>query len=283
MNDRSFRAAQTSIVKEMFLHTADENYIVARWSTVHGLQTDFLWNALHALEKYMKAVLLLNGVSGDASHDIVDLFEQAKKIAGPLLPSDLPKPANLDIHHWRKTTADEFIARLNDYGSASNRYLVLGWATTDQDVHLLDALVFAIRRLAWRLDDPYLPQCGASISSPTFRDILTKQPRFCQPQGETLEKLINGKDSELRHAALNLNMPFAPENYPHTPVKSGSVARHPVLGRRILDALASDDVDWVKEGIDLADWVLANIRVPKPIKLEIIAARNSAKKKHGLP
>lgn len=54
----------------------------------------------------MKAVLLLNGGSGDAPHDIVGLYQELKKIAGDLLPVDLPKPTNLNIYHWRDTTAD---------------------------------------------------------------------------------------------------------------------------------------------------------------------------------
>lgn len=115
----------------------------------------------------------------------------------------------------------------------------------------------------------------------TFRDLLVKQPRFCQSQGETLEKLINGKDSDLRHAALNLNMSFAPADYPHAPMSGGSSARNPVLGRRVIDALTSDNVEWVKEGVALADWVLSNIRLPKPVRLEVVATRDAAKVKHG--
>ncbi|TIT06089.1 MAG: hypothetical protein E5W74_30460 [Mesorhizobium sp.] len=49
------------IINEMFVHTADENYIVARWCHDNQLMRDFFWNSVHALEKYMKAVLLFNG------------------------------------------------------------------------------------------------------------------------------------------------------------------------------------------------------------------------------
>jgi hypothetical protein len=58
-----FRALQTDVVHDLFVRTADENYITARSCAVNRLYTDFFWLAVHALEKYLKAVLLLNGSS----------------------------------------------------------------------------------------------------------------------------------------------------------------------------------------------------------------------------
>ena len=44
----------------MFIETADENYILARWAAINHLDLDFLGLGLHAIEKYLKALLLLN-------------------------------------------------------------------------------------------------------------------------------------------------------------------------------------------------------------------------------
>jgi len=52
-----------SIITEMYLHTADDNYVVARWAHDNQLFTDFFRNGVHALEKYLKAVPLFNGQS----------------------------------------------------------------------------------------------------------------------------------------------------------------------------------------------------------------------------
>lgn len=57
--DDSF-ADKHSIINELFIATADDNYVLARWQ---HLNVDFFWLAVHALEKYLKAVLLLNGKS----------------------------------------------------------------------------------------------------------------------------------------------------------------------------------------------------------------------------
>ena len=53
-------ADKHSIVDAFFIRTADNNYINARWCAFHGLDLDFFWQALHCLEKYMKAALVLN-------------------------------------------------------------------------------------------------------------------------------------------------------------------------------------------------------------------------------
>ena len=52
---------KNNVVKELFLKTADQTYVVARWCFLNRLYLEFYWNGLHAVEKYLKAALLLNG------------------------------------------------------------------------------------------------------------------------------------------------------------------------------------------------------------------------------
>ena len=47
----SLTASKNSLIGELFVRTADENYITARWCGTNRLNTDFLWLAVHALEK----------------------------------------------------------------------------------------------------------------------------------------------------------------------------------------------------------------------------------------
>lgn len=53
----SVEASKNNLARELFVRTADENARCAN----NRLNTDFLWLAVHALEKYLKAVLLVNG------------------------------------------------------------------------------------------------------------------------------------------------------------------------------------------------------------------------------
>lgn len=281
----SIRESQHDLARELFVRTADENYIAARWCAVQRLNADFLWLAVHALEKYCKAVLLVNGRSTKGfGHDIVRLFAELKTFASDLLPDRLTQPTNLDIHHWRERSSDEFMQHLLDNGNADNRYAIYGYVTSSQDLHMLDQMVFAIRRLICELDGRMFPGTDPALPTITHRDVLTRQPEWYSSVGMPLDKLIQAKDdTPQRRAALNLNQSFAPDDYVHDPIRSGHSAQNPVILRRILDPMASDDPLWAAEGVQLAEWFLANVQVPKgkssdpgvteQIKAAIAAAR----------
>lgn len=287
----SVSASKNNLVHELFVRTADENYIAARWCAINRLNTDFLWLAVHALEKYLKAVLLVNGrTSKGYSHDIVRLYADVRALAGPLLPDKLQKPADLDIHHWFERSAEDFIAHLLRNGNADNRYLIYGWVTRSEDIHMLDAMVFAIRRLICPLDERYIKRRDPTAPTFTHRELLTRQPEHYDRMGMPLDDLIWAKDdTDGRRAALNLNMAFALDDYPHEPMRGGSSSRNPVIIRRILAPLESDDPRWAAEGVEIPRWFLANVQVPKGkpadpgVVEQIQDAIEAARAKHGLP
>ena len=251
---------------------------------------DFLWLAVHALEKYLKAVLLVNGRSTKGyGHDIVRLYAEIKTFAGDLLPDRMTKPLDLDIYHWRELSAEEFIQHLFDNGNADNRYAIYGYTTSSQDLHMLDYMVFAVRRLVCELDGRMFPGTAPQLPTVTHREVLSRQPEWFSSVGVPLDDLMRKpNDDPRKRAAFNLNIPFAPEDYPHQPTQSGSSARNPVIMRRILDPLASDEPKWAADGIQLAEWFLANVQVPKGkptdpgVTEQIRAAIASARLKHGL-
>jgi len=208
----SIFASKTSLVHELFVRTADENYITARWCAIQRLNTDFLWLAVHALEKYLKAVLLLNGRSARKyGHDIVRLYGQVKALAGPLLPDRLSQPTDLDIYHWRERTPEEFVEHLLRNGNADNRYLIYGYVIASQDLHMLDQMVFAIRRLICPLDERVFRSRRSGSPTFTHRELLARQPEHYSRMFMPLDELVGAKeDSAAREAALNLTSPSPP-------------------------------------------------------------------------
>jgi hypothetical protein len=68
--------------------------------------------------------------------------------------------------------------------------------------------------------------------------------------------------SELSSAALNLNLAFAPSDFPHEAIRGGDSSRNPVIRRRVLDPLERCDGNQVVDGIETAEWLLENIRLP---------------------
>ena len=273
------------------MNTADDNYIAARWCFVERLNVDFFWLAVHALEKYMKAVLLVNGRSGKGfidqansfqpyGHDIEALYQNVQALAPDLLPSKLQKPNRLETDRWREEVPKAFMARFHRNGNADNRYQVFGYVRHDDDLFKLDAMVFALRRLCMPLDAYYLGKHRPGKPNLTHRNVLTKQPELWALTPHCrLKKTADGKRGDrLREVLLNLNLPFAPDDFEHTGLRSGMAAANPVLARLILNPLAQQrNSKAVASATQLRDWVIDNIKLPHAVTLQLTQATATPK------
>ena len=272
--------AKAQIVRALFVNTADDNYITARWCFVERLNVDYLWLAVHALEKYMKAILLLNGESAkDGRHDIAQLYTRVKPIAQGLLPTKLEKPDGVAIKYWTTETPETFVERLHRNGNEHNRYQLFGFVQRPEDLLKLDAMVFALRRLCVPLDAYAMGKWRAKKTNRTNRDDLARQPEWWHlPLTGNLEKTANGKRGErLRETMLNGNVRFAPEGFPHVNSWTGTFAARSVLAHEILDPLEkSPDSGRGALAAELCDWVLGNIYLPRDVKQEL---RNASAKR----
>jgi HEPN domain len=276
-------ASKTVLIDQLFVRTADENYITARWCETNDLTTDFLWLALHALEKYMKAVLLANGQTsvGDG-HDIVELYKKVKLFGCNLLPDTLPAPAGFNPAHWVDRSPDKFIADLLSNGNADNRYSIFGYSKQVEDIHMLDAMVFAIRRLICPLDESIFKRSGGPKI--THRERLTQNPKYLGHENMPLNHQISAtKDSEKRTAALNRNFAFAPSDYQHVSMRYSGSTRNPAIGYRVVEPLVSDSADTAKDAIAVAEWLLENVKIPNNEKMKINDAVTAARARHNIP
>lgn len=288
---KRIHAEQNRIVRSLFVDTADDNYIAARWCFVEGLNVDYFWLSVHALEKYMKAALLLNGRSSKEylaqngkpqqyKHDITALYEQVGTFSSGLLPSNLNKPPTLDLDHWRDETPDAFIRRFYRDGNADNRYQIFGFVQHQEDLFKLDLMVFALRRLCVFLDAYFIGKPRSGTRRPTHRDILTRQPEWWQLSAECLlEKTVGGKRGEtLRNVLLNLNIPFAPQGFSHGSMRSRTSSRNPVLARSILEPLQrARGSNASANAAEVCEWVLDNIQLPKDVTGQLRQAKQNWK------
>jgi hypothetical protein len=53
----------------------------------------------------------------------------------------------IQIDRWFERTAEEFVTHLIRERNADNRYVIYGYFMRTQDLHMLDQMVFAVRRL----------------------------------------------------------------------------------------------------------------------------------------
>lgn len=193
-----------NIAHGLFLDTADQTYVVARWCFLSRLFLDFYWNGVHSAEKYCKAALLLNGYSAKFNkadrpynHDLEILLAGVAGIAHANLPASLCRSASLQGIHWREESLKSFVQRLNGLGNPNNRYNLFGFVQLPEDMYKLDQAVLAIRNVALNLNND--TDTGSSTANaqpaPTSR----------------LRRLIGSKGlPEVRRAALQHNLVFAP-------------------------------------------------------------------------
>jgi hypothetical protein len=250
----------------------------------------FFWLATHSLEKYLKAVLLMNGRTATSQgYQIIGLYDEVRSIAGvPLLPEDFVWPSDKNkIDIVLKRSVQEFVSHLHDNGNADNRYLIYGYVFMSQDLHMLDQLIFNVRRLICELDARVFDGTDPQLPTFTHREVLEKQPQFSFLNGMPLDNLIRASaHSEVRNAALNNNFAFAPNGFGHPDIQYSINTLRPVIQYRIFEPLASNDPQEAKDGVESAYWLLHNVKVPggknSGLAAKIEGAIQAAKSRHNI-
>ena len=141
------------VIYESFVVPGDQDYLMSRLLAQKGLPRGFYWAAAQAIEKYLKAFLLMNGegVRRFKAHPIKELFEAASKIDTSLvdlniLPHDSIQVEASVSHHLKKFTIPDFIDDLERHGSADNRYNAFGVDYNTGHLCAMDSLSFQLRR-----------------------------------------------------------------------------------------------------------------------------------------
>jgi HEPN domain-containing protein len=273
-------AEKHSIVREMFIATADDNYIAARWCYLEELNVDFFWLAVHSVEKYLKAALLLNGQSARSyNHDIVRLYADVKRLAPELLPERLMNRADLASGQWLVETAEKFVARLYSNGLAENRYLVFGFAKQPEDLLKLDELVFRVQRLCQPLEAHFSGRNIARAPDKPMREWLKEHPTTASDLHANLEKILQGERGKtLQGVSVKWNYLFAPKNMAQPGPIYMTASASSVLARRVIDDLKEGPQTYSRND-RLWEWVKSNIELSKDARKEIDKQRTELKAK----
>lgn len=270
-------AEKHSIVDELFIKTADDNYVTARWCFHQNLNVDFFWLAVHCVEKYLKAVLLINGkTSLGYRHDINKLYAAVRTFADDLLPSVPTKPDRMPPGFWVEEQFEQFIGRLYRDGQADNRYQLYGYTKLPQDLWKLDQLVFNIRRICRPLDVNVSEKKIKGNRQLSNRDVLKNNPKYWTLLSR-LEEALEGKlGDEVKKATLVWNFPFAPENTTHPRMSYTMSSKDSVFIRRLFDPLRAGS-QYFAHSDALWAWVKSNIKLSKELTREIEAERGTLK------
>jgi HEPN domain-containing protein len=225
----TFEKRKYWLVEDIFIKTADEDYLLARWCYFNDMHRQFFWHAAQATEKYLKASLVLNDHSiKDISHQLSESFKRVKVYGNEFLPSLKQPSQNLifskNPNLWKNETLESFITRIECHGTPSNRYDYFGVYLEITDLYKLDQLIFSLRNLSVNLNDIYDDvDDNHEYKGFTYSKILRLKPNSQLFQFDA--KLINDKRycKSLYDLARDNNYVFASE-YDHTitPLKINS-------------------------------------------------------------
>jgi len=165
-------------------YTADQDYISARANYKANLIEPFLWSSLHALEKYLKAILLFHTISIKTGygHNIEKLLDAVENI----------DTINLRLPEGTK----EFIKYINFFGQ--NRYFETEVFLDAFALDNLDSTVWFIRRQCYDMRE--YEGRGLKEISPELQESNPKNYKL--PNG-FLEKVIKDKLEAHYHLALD--------------------------------------------------------------------------------
>jgi hypothetical protein len=269
--DWLFEASRRDIIRRTFLATADATYVTARWQFFNKLNFEFLWNASHAVEKYLKAALLMNNVKvRDLKHDIHMAFERAQENFGTdLLPTDFPSALTARISHivsgdqlqrLRHDGAKAYVRNLNQQGGVEARYAMRGHVIPTTDLYCLDLTAFLIRRLV------------ENLQLPNKADELQQSPEVCPTKDSLLENIYAKDDHPLRSTLGKVNYYLNP-----TPDTSralqisalGMSASNSALYNNIVERAQSGNPSSKAASKRLARWTLDYLPGIKPYQAEL--------------
>ena len=176
---------ENEIVIESFVFTGDRDYLTARFAFFQKQSHLFLWSAAQALEKYLKANILLLGC-GEVKriHQHTKLAKVLRETHAERLEIDMDIPngwAEQGVATWPSVDIDEFFHRIETLGSPDVRYDQVQLEVHLQDLVLLDRLAFRLRH-----------------------ELIDERVETCRLVGE-----------QLKQCFFDLNHPFAPEGFEH--------------------------------------------------------------------
>lgn len=159
------------VIFQSFITPADEDYLSARLLALKGFHRAFFWSASQAVEKYLKAYLLLRGFSVcKYSHNLKDIFSKVCSIDQGLQIEATRHPSikvELDVEYInREFTVDEFLNTLELHGNPDNRYNAKGVTFSTNYLFALDSFIHSFRK------EIGVPDIFESLTEDTPEDLL---------------------------------------------------------------------------------------------------------------
>lgn len=285
---------KVDLVKRLFISAADNDYLTARWAYSHAMSGQFFWAASQALEKYMKALWLLNDRSVlSIGHDLEALFSETKRLdVSGTIPKmiELPETLALASDHWEGKSTQSFIKHLSYYGSGDSRYGVTGTNLNGPLIHILDNLAASIRMVIRKHNIICTDLFAESGQAQWLHQRIVEPAPWVLCAQLPLEKLFYrnysvGQSDVLRSVFMTMNLSFFEEQGPSAKTFGGLIfegsplINHLIWWKNPKHLHLSPTQKNTKTINRLKTWVLGNI----PLSKEMKNILNDPKYKDGFP
>lgn len=142
------------VISDSFVKPADEDYVIARLLVQKKMYRAFFWAASQALEKYLKAFLLMRGASVrdfSRGHSIGTLYREASSLDEDNLTADTQPHSAINVdpnvsESIDKLPVDQFLKVIESQGNSDNRYNSSGVKFNSGYLFALDSFVFGLRQ-----------------------------------------------------------------------------------------------------------------------------------------
>jgi len=231
-----------NIVFESFVNMADKDYINARFNFRNAMIEHFYWNALQAIEKYLKSILLFNGRSSKKqSHFITKI---------------LKKILTVNLQYFvLSEDSKKFIETVESHGM--NRYFSTSTYIKGDELYKLDRVVWELRRYC------YYPEVCIINEEDSYwfkevdniNDHYKYRPNCSINMKSILYKVLEDRKHKL-HSILVWNNPY------FTLKKRIKIKGTPLKAENtVIDAIIDTNMISVEEKKEIIDWIKNNIKL----------------------
>ncbi|MDT6939823.1 hypothetical protein RI570_06655 [Brucella pseudogrignonensis] len=265
-NDNRFKYI---FAHSFFAQPADTNYLLARYTKINFIFSEFYWQSAQAIEKYLKAGLILNGHSSKKlQHDLTNIWGSYKRTYKRCPVPEFEKPVQLNSDLWDSGSLDDFINRINKYGDIDCRYGLVSYDTFPTDLFKLDALIFELKRrvvgLNWLVGKDWDVDLDIrDYEGMKYSHLIQSKKEYIGTEFEPLKKGNNGTALDIRDSYYSWNFTLQPEKtqFPPAPKSISSPIGHmkntalQMLWNSIIKA--ESPTDYAKK----VEWILNNVKM----------------------
>ena len=242
------------VITDSFVEPADEDYVTARVLAQKGMHRAFFWAASQALEKYLKAFLLMRGVSVNQDrfkgHPIAALHAEACSVDGQLATVNTKPHTAIQIHSdvsdaIESYSVAEFIDNVEEQGSPDNRYNSFGVSFNLGYLFALDSYVSGLRQ---QIGVPPIEEVVRKMDQDLAEAFYKYNPWFAQAHIEFAE--LPNENFKLRLSCAVTTLDFL--TGPHAP----------------------------HESMYVLQWLDKKMKLPKKVRQHLRCLRKKAQKRY---